>query len=143
MRGNLIYWSSTKSKRVTRSVLASEIYAIVASVDIAIILSQTLGAIMKQLHLPPLPTVVYTDSYSLYDCLVKLRTTKEKRLIIDIIVLRQLYKRYELAEVRWIKGDNNPADSITKTNPNKVLEKVLNLNELIVCIEGWVVRKEK
>jgi polyhydroxyalkanoate synthesis regulator phasin len=143
MRGNLIHWSSTKSKRVTRSVLASEIYAMVAGVDMAIVLSQTLGAIMKQLRLPPLPTVVCTDSYSLYDCLVKLGTTKEKRLMIDIMALRQSYERRELAEVRWIKGDDNPADSMTKTNPNKALEKALNLNELIVRIEGWVVRKEK
>ena len=36
IRGNLIHWSSTKSKRVTRSVLASEIYGMVRRVDIAL-----------------------------------------------------------------------------------------------------------
>jgi len=35
-----------------------------------------------------MPIVVYTDLYSLYEYLVKLRTTKEKRLIINIIALR-------------------------------------------------------
>ena len=43
---------------------------------------------MDQLELAPIPIVVYTDLYLLYDLLVKLGTTKEKRLIIDIIVLR-------------------------------------------------------
>ena len=33
------------------------------------------------------PLVVYTDSKSLYEYLVKLGTTREKRLIIDVIYL--------------------------------------------------------
>jgi len=40
--------------------------------------------------------IVYTDSYSLYECLVKLSTIKEKRLMIDIIAIRQSYERREL-----------------------------------------------
>jgi hypothetical protein len=34
------------------------------------------------------PLVVYTDSKSLYEYLVKLGTTREKRLIINVICLR-------------------------------------------------------
>jgi hypothetical protein len=34
------------------------------------------------------PLVVYIDSKSLYECLVKLGTTREKRLIIDVMCLR-------------------------------------------------------
>jgi hypothetical protein len=34
------------------------------------------------------PLVVYTDSKSLYEYLVKLGTTREKRLMIDVICLR-------------------------------------------------------
>jgi hypothetical protein len=45
IRGNLIYWSSTKSKRITRSVLASEIYGIVAGVDIIYTIGSTLKLI--------------------------------------------------------------------------------------------------
>jgi len=36
IKGNLIYYSSIKSKRVTRSVLASKIYGMVGGVDMAI-----------------------------------------------------------------------------------------------------------
>jgi hypothetical protein len=36
--------------------------------------------------------VVYTDLKSLYECLIKLRTTREKYLIINIICLYQAYK---------------------------------------------------
>jgi len=64
---------------------------------------------------------VCTDSYSLYECLVKLGTTKEKRLMIDIIALRQSYERRELTEVRWINRQDNPADIMTKATLNKIL----------------------
>jgi hypothetical protein len=47
IRGNLIYWSSTKSKRVTRSILASEIYGIVAGTNIIFVISLTLKLITK------------------------------------------------------------------------------------------------
>ncbi|XP_044715187.1 transposase [Hirsutella rhossiliensis] len=76
IRGNVLHWSSTKSKRVTRSVLASEIYGMVQGFDMAIVIATTLQAIVKQLDLPPTPLIVCTDSYSLYECLVKLGTTK-------------------------------------------------------------------
>ncbi|EKD20888.1 polyprotein [Drepanopeziza brunnea f. sp. 'multigermtubi' MB_m1] len=40
--------------------------------------------------------VVCIDSYSLYECIVKLGTIKEKRLMIDIIAIRESYERREL-----------------------------------------------
>jgi hypothetical protein len=97
---NLIHYSSTKSKRVTRSVLALEIYSMVRGVDIAITINTTLYIINEQLDLPKVSIVVYTNLYSLYKCLVKLSTTKEKRLIIDIIALRQLYERREITKIQ-------------------------------------------
>ena len=87
LRGNLIYYSSTKSKRVTRSVLALKIYNIVRGVNMAIAINTTIKMIIDQLKLPLMPIIVYTNSYLLYECLVKLRTTKEKRLMIDIIAI--------------------------------------------------------
>jgi len=53
----------------------------------AIAIGTTLKIIIDRLKLPIIPTIVCTDSYSLYKCLVKLGTTKEKRLIIDIMAL--------------------------------------------------------
>jgi len=76
--------------------------------------------------------VVCTDSYSLYECLVKLRTTKEKRLIINIITLRQLYERRELYEIRYINRLDNLADAMTKATPNKALETFISTNQVYV-----------
>ena len=46
IHGNLIYWSLTKSKRVTRSVLVLEIYGMVGGVNIIIIIGTTLKIII-------------------------------------------------------------------------------------------------
>ena len=45
IKGNLIYYSSTKSKQVIRSVLVLEIYGIIGGVNIAIIINITLKII--------------------------------------------------------------------------------------------------
>jgi hypothetical protein len=140
IRGNILHWSSTKCKRVTRSVLASEIYGMANGFDSAAVVSATLHIITDQLELPRVPLVVCTDSYSLYECLVKLGTTKEKRLMIDILALRQSYEKREISEIRWIHGDDNPADALTKSSPNKALERFVSTNELTVRIEGFVDR---
>jgi hypothetical protein len=140
VRGNIIHYTSVKSKRITRSVLASEIYGMVAGVDMAYAISTTLRMITNQLNLPTIPTIVCTDSYSLYECLVKLGTTKEKRLMIDIMALRESYERRELYEIRWINGLDNPADAMTKANPNHALQTLIDTNSLLVRVEGWVKR---
>jgi hypothetical protein len=113
----------------------------VGGVDMAVAISTTLDMITEQIGIPQIPIVVCTDSYSLYECLVKLGTTKEKRLMIDIMALRQSYERREITEVRWINGKDNPADAMTKSAPNKALEKLIDSNKLNVRVEGWVERK--
>jgi len=47
-----------------------------------------------------IPLVLCTDSKSLYKCLVKLDMTQEKRLIIDILCLCQLYKHCKITEIK-------------------------------------------
>ena len=87
LKGNLIYYNSTKNKQIIRSVLTLKIYRIVEGVNMAIIINTTIKMITKQLRFLPTLIIIYTNSYSLYECLVKLGTTKEKRLIIDIIAI--------------------------------------------------------
>jgi hypothetical protein len=60
----------------------------------------------------------------------------EKRLIIDIIALRQSYERREISEIKWINGADNPADVIIKATPNKALERLILKNQLAIKLEG-------
>ncbi|KID81354.1 Ribonuclease H-like protein [Metarhizium guizhouense ARSEF 977] len=142
VKGNIITYSSTKSKRVTRSALASELYSMVQGADIGYAIASTLKLITKQLGIPDIPMILLTDSYSLYECLVKLGTTKEKRLMIDIMALRRSYERREVHEVRWINGEDNPADAMTKASPNRALRTLIDKNKIAIRVEGWVERKK-
>ncbi|KAI0998841.1 hypothetical protein K3495_g9356 [Podosphaera aphanis] len=133
---NIIHWSSTKCKRVTRSVLASELYAMVAGFDAACVVKHTVDSIMKR----KIPLVVCIDSYSLYECLVKFGTIKEKRLIIDIAAIRQAYERREIFQVIWIKGKSNPDDAMTKSQgSNHALDEIL-ANKYFIDRKAWVDR---
>ncbi len=140
IKGNIVYWNSNKYKRVTRSVLASKLYSMVNGFNSAIAFCTILQKIMASLGLPLILAVLYSDSKLLYDCLVKLGTTQEKRLIIDIMSLRESYERREIFEVRWINGKDNPADAFTKRTLNQALETLVLTNKLTVRVEAFVER---
>ena len=88
-----------------------------------------------------LPLVLCTNSKSLYDYLVKLGTTQEKRLMIDVMCLCQAYKRQEIAKVKWIQGNTNPADSMTKGKPSTALKQLIDTNRVELKVVEWVERE--
>jgi hypothetical protein len=133
---NILHWQSIKCKRVTRSVLASELYAIAHGFDTGIVLKTTIELIINK----PLPLILCTDSKSLYDCLVRLGTTQEKRLMVDLMCLRQSYERRQITEVKWIEGDTNPADAMTKGKACNALTELVNSNKVNLSVTGWVER---
>jgi hypothetical protein len=136
---NILHWSSTKCRRVTRSVLASELYAMSNSVDMAASIKATIELILNL----TLPLTTCTDSKSLYDCLVKLGTTQEKRLMVDLMCLRQSYERREIAEIKWIDGDSNPADAMTKSKACPALRELIDTNKINIKVTQWVERNDE
>ena len=141
IRGNIVHWSSTKCKRVTRSVLASEIYGMVQGFDVGYVIHHTLNTILTRLSLPRAPLVLCTDSFSLYQCLVQMGSTNEKRLMIDLMALRQSYENREIDDIRWIHGTCNPADAMTKATPNEAMRTLVEDNQIVLKLEGWVKRE--
>ncbi len=60
--------------------------------------------------------------------------------MIDVMAIRESYERRELSEIRWISGNDNPADAMMKSSPTKSLGNLVNTNELKVRVQGWVER---
>jgi hypothetical protein len=81
---------------VARSVLAAELYEMTHEFDIDVVIKATLERMLET----DISLVLCTNSKSLYDCLVRLGTTQEKRLMIDVMRLRQSYERREVTEIR-------------------------------------------
>ena len=69
-------------------MLALELYVIVAGVDMLIALLSIINMIIDKFEIKQLLIIVCIDSLSLYECIVKFGITKEKRLIINIILIR-------------------------------------------------------
>jgi hypothetical protein len=59
-----------KYKRVTRSVLASELYGIAHGFNISSLVKSIINKVLEI----KVPLIIYIDSKSLYEYLVKLRT---------------------------------------------------------------------
>jgi hypothetical protein len=136
---NIIHWSSTKCKRVTCSTLASELYGMANGFDIEAAIKKIIEKIVKT---KDLPLLLCTDSKSLYECLVKLGTTHEKRLMVDIMCLYQSYERREITEVIWIDGDSNPTNAMTKNCPCQALKELTDFNQINLRAIGWVERAQ-
>ena len=64
--------------------------------DIEIVIKTTLDKLLEI----DISLILCTNSKSLYDCLVKLETTQKKRLMIDVMSLRQSYERREMIEMK-------------------------------------------
>jgi hypothetical protein len=61
--------------------------------------------------------------------------------MVDLICLYQLYKRKEIAKIKWIKGNTNPANFITKLKVYNALKQLINTNKVNISVIEWVERK--
>jgi len=68
-------------------MLALKLYAIIARINILIALSNIINMITNKLKIRQLLIIICINSFLLYKCIIKLGTIKEKRLIINIILI--------------------------------------------------------
>jgi hypothetical protein len=136
LKANIIHWFFTKCKRVIRSVLAAKLYAMTNEFDADSVIKSIIERILNIF----LSMILLTDSRSLYDCLVKLEITSEKRLMIDLMCLRQSYERREITKIRWIDEDTNSVDAMTKINSCQALTKLIDTNIIDLRTTAWVER---
>ena len=79
-----------------RNVLTSELYDMNHEFDIKAVLKTT----VKRMLQFNISLIICIDFRFLYECFVKLKIIYEKRLMIDVINLRQSYERREIIEIR-------------------------------------------
>ncbi len=136
---NLIHWSFTKCKRVIRSVLTIELYVMINDFDVESIIKSTLKTIINVL----ISLILCTNFKSLYDCLIKLETIIEKRLMINLMCLRQSYERRKIMKIQWIDDNSNFANVMIKSKSCSTLSKLIDSNIIDLKIIEWVERVGK
>ena len=80
-------------------MLTFELYALSLRFDVIVIIKFILNQIFFDISQRKISLFICIDSKSLYDCLVKLETIQKKRLMINILCLRQFYERREIIEI--------------------------------------------
>jgi hypothetical protein len=76
--------------------LTIEFFAMIHDFDVDSILK----AILTKMFNILISLILVIDSKSLYDCLVRLEITVEKRLMMNVMILKQSYERREIIEIK-------------------------------------------
>ncbi|CDF36780.1 unnamed protein product [Chondrus crispus] len=109
---HIIDFSSKKSRRVVRSIMGGEIFALADGFDRAFML----GHDLERMYDRKIPLYVLTDSKQVFDTITKASKTTERRLLIDIAAARQAYNRQEISNIGLVASEDMVADGLTKTN---------------------------
>ncbi len=131
---SILNWTSMNCKRVTRSVIPAELYALHHAFDTGFAICHTISQISGRkvnIHL-------FTDSLTLFDSVVSLCSLAEKRLLTDIYGLRQPYRTGELSKICWIRAQYNLADALTKDFCQNFLHDVRRTHSIHTPVSQWV-----
>jgi hypothetical protein len=135
---NILHWSSIKCKRMTRNFLTIELFAMIHDFDVESILKSILIKLLdKKISMS---LILIFDSKSLYDCLIHLSITIEKRSMIDVMILCQFYERSEITKMIWIHDINNSTNSMIKIKSSTALKTIIDINQINLNIIEWVKR---
>ena len=127
-----IDWQSKRLTRTPKSTLAAETIAMVEGFESAYLISTLLSEILNN-NTKPVPVEAFTDCYSLYEAAHSTTSVTDKRLRIEIAILREGLSRNEFT-LGWVKTDDQLADCLTKrgSDPRKLLERVTG-KEVVVA----------
>lgn len=130
--------SSRKSRRVVRSIMGAELYAFTDAFDtVANIAADLSKAFAKKVLVRML-----TDSKQVFDVITRGKRPTEKRLAIDVVAAREAYLRFDVDRVGLVKGENNPADALSKLANNGKLSELLDRGVDETPVESWIMRSK-
>jgi hypothetical protein len=137
-RVSVLSYCSYKARRVVKRSTAGETLAMADSFDAAFVILHDLETILGR----KIPLLLLTDSESLFSTLTRDKYTKERRLLLDIAVVRQAYKMHELSNIGLIDSAHNLAVGLTKLKPKaapNALLAILQSAKVNHPIKRWVV----
>ena len=120
-----IAWQSRKIRRVVKSTLAAECLSAVEAAEMMIYIASLLKNLLNSKD--NFPTYLYCDNKNLVNSVHSTTNLEDKRLVIDVSVLRDLLEQEELTKFIWVPTRYQLADTFTKQGASdKQLIEVLN-----------------
>ncbi len=116
-------WQSRKIKKVCKSTLAAESWALLEGLESAELIAIQLKEILQR----SLPLMSCTDCKSLHDAIRTTNTVEDKGLRIPMACIRQKYNRKE-AEFVWVPTHLQLADCLTKAGASSALLRDVLVN---------------
>ena len=107
---------SKKLRRVARNTMAAETLSQVEDAEACFWLSGILKEILfdSQDRSPQYGIECRTDSHQLYDAVYSITPVSDKRLRIDVAILKEMIERKEVTQIKWIDKKYQLADLLTK-----------------------------
>ena len=111
----LMTWQSRKIRRATNSTLAAECIAAVETAESCFHLQTLIQELLdKGNDSQKVPIHIFCDNRSLVDAVHTSTAVKNKRLQIEVGILREMLKKSEIEEFRWISTNLQIANPLTK-----------------------------
>ena len=120
-----IAWQSRKIRRVVKSTIGAECLAAVEAAEMTLYIATLIKDVSKTTR--NIKTYVYCDNKNLVNAVHASTNLEDKRLVIDISVLRDLLNQQELTDFVWVDTKSQLADALTKRGASdKLLVNVIN-----------------
>ena len=112
-----VYWESRKIKRVVKSTLAAETLALIDGAETAVYIQKLIEEICDGVKIP---IICYTDNKSLVDVLESRKNVDDRRLRVDMAVLKDMLLSEDISSIRWVSTSHQLANSLTKRGASAV-----------------------
>ena len=100
---------------MVQSSLSAEALAVLDSLDEAMYLNSLLSELLhNNYEANKFPVIVHTDNKSLHENVHSAKQVKEKRLSIVIGEIQEMLEKNDVKEIKWILGELQLANCLTK-----------------------------
>ena len=96
-----IHWQSKKIKGIFKSTLVVECLALQESAETAFYIKTILCEILN-INQQDITIECYTDNKSLVDSVHSSKTLQDKKLIIDMAIVKEMLQKKEISCINWI-----------------------------------------
>lgn len=103
-------YSSRKYRKVVRYIIFGDFYALYASVDVAYVLQQDFGLILKS----KIPLSLFTDPRQIFGVTTCASHATDRRLMINIAAALEAFKNFKIKNIGFIGNIANHVDGLTK-----------------------------